>query len=354
MAPSPPPTRLCPRCGVTYPGDAAFCPADGTALTSPRKEDPYLGTVVGKDVELREVLGAGAMGKVYRGHQHGTGRDVAVKILHDELSGRSQLVQRFYREAKIAGRLRHPHVVEVYFTGDIPNATPPASYIVMEFLEGRNLQQELVACGGKLPLERAIGLVLQMCDAVGEGHRQGIVHRDLKPENVMYDPGSHVVKLLDFGIAADTEASPDQRLTRAGFFVGTLMYVAPEALSGELVGPAADQYSLATIAYYLLAGVLPYTGKSPRELFSQLLTQPPISLNKAKPSLTFPASVEAVVMKALSKQPSERYPSVKAFSEAFTVAAQDCSSGGNASAPESSGGEPKGGLMGKMRGLFGR
>src|SRR4029450_8699551 len=112
-----------------------------------------------------------------------------------------------------------------------------------------------------------------------------------KPDNVMYDPETHQVKLLDFGIAADTDAAPDQRLTRAGFFVGTLMYVAPEALSGELVGPAADQYSLATIAYYLLTGALPYVGKSPRELFSQLLTQPPIPLGKAKAGISFPPAV---------------------------------------------------------------
>ena len=190
----------------------------------------------------------------------------------------------------------------------------------------------------------------QICSAVQAAHDVNIVHRDLKPENVMYDPATLVVKLLDFGIAADTEAAPDQRLTRAGFFVGTLMYVAPEALSGELVGPAADQYSLATIAYYLLSGLLPYTGKSPRELFSQLLTQPPVALSKAKPSLTFPASIEAVVRKALSKAPGDRYPSVKAYSDAFSAAAQDCDKGGNATPAE----EPKAGLMGKMRGLFGR
>ena len=104
----------------------------------------------------------------------------------------------------------------------------------------------------------------------------------------MYDPATRQVKLLDFGIATDTDMAPEQRLTRAGFFVGTLMYVAPEALSGELVGPLADQYSLATIAYFLLTGCLPFPAKTPREMFSQLLSQPPIPLNQAKagPSLS--------------------------------------------------------------------
>ena len=203
-------------------------------------------------------------------------------------------------------------------------------------------------------------ILTQICSAVQAAHNVGIVHRDLKPENVMYDPATRQVKLLDFGIAADTDAAPDQRLTRAGFFVGTLMYVAPEALSGELVGPTADQYSLATIAYYLLTGALPYTGKSPRELFSQLLTQPPVALNKAKPNLTFPPAVEMVVMKALSKQPGERYASVQAFADAFESAANGTLvtpapvSGGMTAVPPADSDDKGGGLFGKMKGLFKR
>ena len=125
------------------------------------------------------------------------------------------------------------------------------------------------------------------------------------------------MKLLDFGIATDTDIAPEQRLTRAGFFVGTLMYVAPEALSGELVGPLADQYSLATIAYFLLTGCLPFPAKTPREMFSQLLSQPPIPLNQAKAGLRFSPAVEAVVMRGLSKEPAKRYPDVIAFAADF-------------------------------------
>jgi serine/threonine-protein kinase len=121
------------------------------------------------------------------------------------------------------------------------------------------------------------------------------------------------VKLLDFGIATDTDITPEERLTRAGFFVGTLMYVAPEALSGEVVTPKADQYSLATIAYFLLTACHPYVAKNPREMFSQLLSQPPIPLNSARPGLRFPAAVEAVVMRGLSRDPAKRYPTVLEF-----------------------------------------
>jgi eukaryotic-like serine/threonine-protein kinase len=129
----------------------------------------------------------------------------------------------------------------------------------------------------------------------------------------MYDPETRTVKLLDFGIATDTNTPADERLTRAGFFVGTLMYVAPEALSGELVTPAADQYSLATIAYFLLTGCHPYTAKQPREMFTQLLTMPPIPLSQANEDLQFRPEVEEVIMRGLSRQPKDRYPSVMEF-----------------------------------------
>ena len=153
---------------------------------------------------------------------------------------------------------------------------------------------------------------MQTLAGLEAAHARGIVHRDLKPDNVMYDPATRQVKLLDFGIATDTDMAPEQRLTRAGFFVGTLMYVAPEALSGELVTPAADQYSLATIAYLLLSGCLPFT--------AQLLSQPPTPLNSAKAGLRFPAAVEHVVMRGLSKDPRQRYPDSVAFAAELETA----------------------------------
>ena len=166
----------------------------------------------------------------------------------------------------------------------------------------------------------------------------------------MYDPELRQVKLLDFGIATDVQAPADERLTRAGFFVGSLMYIAPEALSGEIVTPAADQYSLATIAYYLLTRALPYTAKAPREMFTQLLTLPPIPLNAAKERLKFSQPLERVVMKALSKEPSSRYPDVMAFTEAFQDAA---STPDTPAKPEPQAGEESG-LFAKMRGILRR
>jgi serine/threonine-protein kinase len=192
-------------------------------------------------------------------------------------------------------------------------------FLAIEWATGEILEK-YAKRQGPLPVDEVCAIVKQIADAVHAAHSVGIVHRDLKPDNVMYDPESRQVKLLDFGIATDTDMSPEQRLTRAGFFVGTLMYVAPEALSGELVGPLADQYSLATIAYFLLTGSLPFPAKTPREMFSQLLSQPPIALNQAKAGLRFAPALEAVVMRGLSKEPAKRYPDVVAFAAEFCQA----------------------------------
>lgn len=301
---------------------------------------------------VRGKVGEGGTATVFRA-EHPTHGTVALKVLREKLQHDKTAVARFLREAQFGARVEHPNIVR---TLDYGQSDADRYYLAIEWASGEILDK-YAEKSGPLPCTDVAAIMSQICSAVQAAHDVGIVHRDLKPENIMYDPAAKQIKLLDFGIAADTEASPDQRLTRAGFFVGTLMYVAPEALSGELVGPAADQYSLATIAYYLLSGCLPYTGKSPRELFSQLLTQPPVALNKARPNLTFPAAVESVIMKALSKAPADRYPSVSTFAEAFDAAAHSTAAQTSGSASAISGGDTgkdKGGLFGKMKGLFGR
>jgi serine/threonine protein kinase len=264
---------------------------------------------------LHAKVGEGGTSTVYRAEhgQHGT---VALKVLREKLRHDATAVQRFLREAQFGQRVQHPNIVRTVEYGQAENTR---HFLAIDWAAGE-LLEKYAERQGPLPPAEAAEIMRQLCAAVQAAHDAGIVHRDLKPENVMYDPATRHVMLLDFGIAADTDASPDQRLTRAGFFVGTLMYVAPEALSGELVGPGADQYSLATIAYFLLTGALPYAGKTPRELFSQLLTQPPTPLNAAKPGIRLASAVESVVMKALSKAPGDRYASVTAFAEALVAA----------------------------------
>lgn len=284
------------------------------------------------------MVGEGGTAAVFRAThpQHGA---VAFKLLREKLRDDKTAVTRFLREANYGARVIHPNVVR---TIEIGQAGPGLHFLAIEWAKGELLERHAKR-NAPLPVDEVVDIVRQIADAVQAAHSAGIIHRDLKPDNVMYDPTSREVKLLDFGIAADTDMAAEDRLTRAGFFVGTLMYVAPEALSGEMVTPAADQYSLATITYYLLTGCLPFVAKSQRGMFTQLLTQPPIPLNKARPGLTFPASVEEVVMRGLTKQPAGRYPNVEAFAAAFRDAVSASARAGTA----------KGGFLSRMKGVLG-
>ena len=285
---------------------------------------------------IKKEVGEGGTSAVYLAEHpnHGT---VALKVLREKLRQDKTAVARFLREAKYGARVRHPNVVE---TIEIGQSEKGLHFLAIEWADGEILERYAKQYA-PLPKDEVSTIVSQIAAGVQAAHDAGIVHRDLKPENVMYDPKTRRVKLLDFGIATDTQASNDERLTRAGFFVGTLMYIAPEALSGEIVTAAADQYSLATISYFLLTRCLPYTAKAPREMFTQLLTMPPIPLKDAgEGEFNFAPELDAVVMRALSRSPTSRYPSVLAFANAFAEAASV--------APE----QPK--MLDKFRGLLRR
>jgi eukaryotic-like serine/threonine-protein kinase len=298
--------------------------------------DALVGTTLA-GYTLLDRVGEGGTATVYRAThpEHGT---VAFKALREKLRQDRTAVARFTREAGFGTRVQHPNVIRTIQTGE-DNGVP---YLVIEWAAGE-LLESYAKRHAPFPPDEVASVISQIAGAVFAAHSAGIVHRDLKPDNVMYDHDSRTVKLLDFGIATATDATPDQRLTRAGFFVGTLMYVAPEALSGEIVSPAADQYSLATMAYLFLTGTLPYTARSPRDMFTQLLSQPPVPLNKAKADLLFKPEVEAVVMRGLAKLPGDRYPDVVAFADALAEVLKDPFPAASA-----------GGLLSKMKGLFGR
>jgi eukaryotic-like serine/threonine-protein kinase len=256
---------------------------------------------------LLERVGEGGTAEVYRA-EHAERGPSAFKVLRPRLRGDPTAVKRFLREAGYGARVSHPGVVRTFDYGEADGLY----YLALEWAPGDSLAAFLHRNGPLAPPE-AVALVRQLADALAAAHHAGIIHRDLKPENIMYDPATKRARLLDFGIARDTEVPPEERLTRTGFFVGTLQYVAPEALSGELVDGRADIYSLATIAYYLLTGRHPYNGRSPRELFQQLLTQPPEPLNQAVPGLKFSAGLEAAIMRGLARDPGARQPTVEAL-----------------------------------------
>jgi eukaryotic-like serine/threonine-protein kinase len=223
-------------------------------------------------------------------------------------------VKRFLREAEFGARVNHEYIIKTYDYGE----SEGLYYLALEWAKGEPLASFLASSGRLAPA--LVGRIIeQLGAALAASHKAGIIHRDLKPANIMYDPETQVARLLDFGIARDAEDNPAERLTRAGFFVGTLQYVAPEALSGELVGEQADVYSLATIAYHLLTGVLPFPGRSPRELFQQLLTQSPVPLSEAVKGLKFNPALEAVVMKGLERDLTKRWKTVAEFANAFVT-----------------------------------
>jgi len=280
------------------------------------RQDSLVGRTIG-GYRLLDHVGEGGTAEVYKA-EHPTYGLSAVKVLRARLAQDPTAVKRFLNEATFGRRVVHPNIVQTRESGQ----TDDLYYLALEWAAGEPLATFATRSGTIAPVVVAT-IVEQLCGALGAAHQARIIHRDLKPANIMYDPATQTVKLLDFGIARDEKAAPEERLTRAGFFVGTLQYVAPETLSGALVDERADIYSLATITYYLLTGVLPFPGRSPRELFQQLLQEPATPLNAAVKGLKFPIAIEAAVMKGLERDATQRFQTVGEYGNAFCAAVRD-------------------------------
>lgn len=289
------------------------------------------------DYRLLKRVGEGGTATVYRA-EHSDRGNCAVKILKPRLRADENARKRFLRESEYGGRVQHDAVVRTFDYGEADGLI----YLALEWAEGEPLS-DFIERSGRIKPELVANMVTQLAGALGAAHASNIIHRDLKPENIVYDAETQRVKLLDFGIARDAQADPAQRLTRTGFFVGTLQYVAPEALSGELVGPSADIYSLATIAYYLLTGAHPYEGRSPRELFQQLLTADPKPLNQAVRGIKFPTALERAIMHGLQRAPEDRPATVEEFAEGVARAMEP-----GAEVEEND----KGGLLGAFKSML--
>ena len=267
--------------------------------------DTWIGQQLGP-YELQSKLGAGGMGVVYRAVHRRLGQARAIKVLPTVFAHDEMFLQRFEREARLASELRHPNIVMIF---DIAEENG-VNYIVMELLQGRSLH-EVIREDGPLPLERAIGLLGQLADALDFAHQRGVVHRDIKPGNALVGADDHVT-LVDFGIARAAEGT---RLTEANTRIGTAEYMAPETITEGEVGPGTDLYALGVIAYEMLTGRVPFTGvNSQTIMYAQIHTPPP-------PPRSFrtdlPSAVEQVVLRQLDKDPSRRYPTGQAFVRAL-------------------------------------
>ncbi len=326
------PRRVCSRCGESYDPDVIFCPKDGTPLGARRTEvsdDPYLDLTVAGQFRIQQLIGIGAMGRVYRAHQKGIERDVAIKILHRELLRNPTVLARFHREAKVASRLMHPNVVQVLMTGELERQNADVGgegYIVMEHLDGISLRSALAAAGGAMPLPRTLHVILQVCDAVGEAHAQGIVHRDLKPENVMLvrrGDDRDFVKVLDFGVAridwADSSVA-----TQAGVIFGTARYISPEGAQGARVGAAGDVYSIATMLFQCLSGSTPFDGDNPVAILIKHTNEAPPDVRSIPRSSYVPEPLARVIAANLAKDPAERCRDARELGRALADAARDC------------------------------
>ena len=265
-------------------------------------------TTVGGRYELGELLGRGGMAEVRRAVDQRLGRSVAVKQLRADLAIDPTFQARFRREAQSAAGLNHPTIVAVYDTGEEvdPLTGVAVPYIVMELVEGPTLR-DVLKDGRKILPERALELTQGVLDALGYSHKAGIVHRDIKPANVMLAPNGGV-KVMDFGIAravADTSAT----MTQTAAVIGTAQYLSPEQARGETVDSRSDLYSTGCLLYELLVGRPPFVGDSPVSVAYQHVRETPLPPSQLDPEIS--PEIDAVVLKALAKDRSERYQSAK-------------------------------------------
>src|SRR6187397_316614 len=261
-------------------------------------------TLIGGRYELGELLGRGGMAEVRKGIDTRLGRVVAVKRLRTDLASDATFQARFRREAQSAASLNHPAIVSVYDTGEelaTDGSGIAQPYIVMEYVAGRTLR-DILREGRKIMPERALEITSGVLEALDYSHRAGIVHRDIKPANVMLTPTGGV-KVMDFGIAravADTSAT----MTQTAAVIGTAQYLSPEQARGETVDSRSDLYSAGCLMYELLVGRPPFIGDSPVSVAYQHVREAPIPPSQLDPELG--PEIDAVVLKALAKDPDER------------------------------------------------
>jgi len=275
------------------------------------------GTLLDGKYEIRGQLATGGMGEVYLAHRTLLGDEVAVKVIRPTGADPAVWRERFLRESRACAQLRHPHIVTILDFSVDPQGQP---YLVMEYLNGPSLSEEL-----KVRDRFDLGTVQHLLATVGSAlhlaHSNGIVHRDLKPQNIVshrFETGEVVHKVIDFGLVTLKTGIESTRLTLAHEFLGTVAYAAPEQFTDAAPDAKADQYSLGVIIYELLAGVRPIEGDGFMVLVDRHLNAAPSPLSERRPDL--PAKVCDAVMRALAKQPDERWPTVLDFARAFDAA----------------------------------
>ena len=283
---------------------------------------PEKAELVGGKFRLLRKIATGGFASVWEAAEEGTDHRVAVKFMLPNRVDDEATVRRFSREAKLVKLLEHPHIVQVLdfgVTAPHKKKVKGVPYLVMEYLEGRTLEQLMNEQGGPLRLDRIVEILHPVLEALGEAHQKGIIHRDLKPENIFIEKtdSGEVAKVIDFGICKPLDTSPFEvdkdRLTRTDQVFGTPEYMAPEQIAADPVGPQADIYSVGIMLYEMLTGRQPFVGATAMKVMMQ-------HLNEDLPSLPAPYDthpIAVIVDKSTRKSPRKRYPTTKAMLDAL-------------------------------------
>jgi serine/threonine-protein kinase len=311
--------KRCPACQAAFSSDYAHCPRDGSALV---EVGEWLeGAVVRGKYRILAKVGQGGMGSVYKA-VHTRFKEVrALKVISPELANNADFVQRFEQEAVVARRLQHPNAVRVE---DFDEAEDGRPFIVMEYIEGRNLA-DVIEQESPMAVPRVCAIVKQAAAALDAAHQLGLVHRDIKPGNIalvsaLDESGSAIeqVKVLDFGIAkvlgAQADAAPARPATATGMLIGTPAYMSPEqakGIRGDQLDGRSDLYSLGVVMYEMLTGILPFDAATTVEHLAAHLKTPPRPIKEVCPDLNVPHEISAALMRCLEKDPAMRPSSGK-------------------------------------------
>jgi beta-lactam-binding protein with PASTA domain/tRNA A-37 threonylcarbamoyl transferase component Bud32 len=272
--------------------------------------DTLINTLFDGRYRIVRKLGSGGMANVYLAEDEDLGRRVAIKILNDRYANDDLFIERFRREAKSAAGLSHPNIVSIYDRGEAEGTY----YIAMEVIEGRSLK-ELILTRGALPIDTSIGYAKQLLEALRFAHRHGIIHRDIKPHNVLVSADQHAkaneprLKVTDFGIARHGAS----QMTEAGSIMGTAQYLSPEQARGAPVTAASDLYSAGVVLYEMLTGKVPFTGDSAIEIAMKHVNELPRPPSRLRAEI--PPEVDQIVLRALAKEPEDRYQTAEEFIE---------------------------------------
>jgi eukaryotic-like serine/threonine-protein kinase len=272
------------------------------------------GTTIGK-YQIIELVGEGSMGSVYRGFDPVLNRSVAIKVMSASIARDDALRNRFLREAQSAGSLQHPNVVTIYDFGEVEGHL----YIAMEFVSGVDLERLLVG-HESLSLDRKLDIMIDVLAGLDYAHQHGIIHRDIKPANIRVTNQEHA-KIMDFGVA-HLESS---NMTKTGVMMGTPNYMAPEQITGAPMSPATDIFSAGAVLYQLLTNAKPFTGDTLHQVLYKVVSEDPIPVTLARPGL--PSRLDAIITKALQKDPRARYQSAIEMGNDLTAVRAALSSG---------------------------